>query len=62
MKELTIISTVEITEVIKDCTDEAFEGFDTEGYKRGLVNDLQEWSEVDRVEVKAVKVFPRELP
>lgn len=54
MKDLTIISTVEITEVIKDFDGDELDEF---AYKRNLATDLLEIMELDKAEVKQCKVF-----
>lgn len=55
MNEYTVVTTIQFTEIIRA------EAFDLDEYKEELTEALIEEGELDDVEIKSCKVFPREV-
>lgn len=55
MNEYTVVTTIQFTEIIRA------EAFDLDEYKKELTEALIEEGELDDVEIKSIKVFPREV-
>lgn len=55
MNEYTVVTTIQFTEIIRA------EAFDLDEYKKELTEALIEEGELDDVEIKSCKVFPREM-
>lgn len=55
MNEYTVVTTIQFTEIIRA------EAFDLDEYKEELTEALIEEGELDDVEIKSCKVFPREI-
>lgn len=55
MNEYTVVTTIQFTEIIRA------EAFNLDEYKKELTEALIEEGELDDVEIKSCKVFPREV-
>lgn len=55
MNEYAVVTTIQFTEIIRA------EAFDLDEYKKELTEALIEEGELDDVEIKSCKVFPREI-
>lgn len=55
MNEYTVVTTIQFTEIIRT------EAFNLDEYKKELTEAFIEEGELDDVEIKSCKVFPREI-